>query len=124
MNCQHILVMDDFHNIHTIRCPNQTTTSEATHMASLILDVHPTVHAVHRDNITSIHRNVKVHLPHGQRVDCLGGIDAKDVAEMINKFMKGFNKTYLESLPQTYKNINMASISQCLSELRFVYFPS
>ena len=116
--------MDDFHNIHTIRCPNQTTTSEATHMAALILDVHPTVPAVHRDNIISIHRNVQVHLPYGQKIDCLGGIDGKDVAEAIDEFMKGFNKMYLDSLPQNYKNINIASINQCLNELRFAYFSS
>ena len=93
--------MDDFHKIHTIHCPNQTT-----HMASLILDVHPTVTAVHRDNIIGIHRNVQVHFPHGQKMYCLGGIDGKDVAEMIDEFMKEFNKMYLDSLPQNYKNIN------------------
>ena len=35
-----ILLLDDFHNIHTIRMPDNLKLSKATHMASVLLNIH------------------------------------------------------------------------------------
>ena len=34
-----VLLLDDFHNIHTVRMPDNLKLSKATHMASVLLDI-------------------------------------------------------------------------------------
>ena len=35
-----VLLLDDFHNIHTVRMPDNLKLSKATRMASVLLDIH------------------------------------------------------------------------------------
>ena len=47
-----ILLMDDFHNVHTIRMPDNLKLSKATHMASVLLDIHLEIPAVKKTQRT------------------------------------------------------------------------
>lgn len=69
-----ILMIDDYHNIHAKKVPTQPITSSAVHMASCLVDIHPTIMAVARPLHTPIHRVVRITI-RGEEIDCYGGRD-------------------------------------------------
>ena len=51
-----ILSMDDFHNINAVKTPSERILTNAVHMATLLLDIQPSVDAVPRPlDPTNIH---------------------------------------------------------------------
>lgn len=72
-----INLLDDFHNILTVRQPSNLKLSIATHMTSSLLDIHPTVPAINLPSSRNQHSSVSVKLPNGvnqnmQRWHCGG----------------------------------------------------
>lgn len=114
-----ILLLDDFHNIHVIRQPDTTTTSQAIHMASCLVDVHDTLPAIRIPDATNVklHREVLVTCGTEQRM-CRGGIYVETVLKVLEKFMKDYHHSYLESLPAKCKEFDSTAAKACLQELR------
>lgn len=71
LNCFIILMIDDYHNVHAKKVPIKLITSTAVHMASCLLDIHPTIPAVPCPQQTPVHRPVKITIK-GQEVLCYG----------------------------------------------------
>ena len=112
--------MDDFHNINAIKTPSERILTNAVHMATLLLDVQPSVDAVPRPvDPTNIHRCVMVTIPGRALQLCRGGISTSAVINEITSFWPDFSiNFFLESLPQPYKEINLCTMQQSLKELR------
>lgn len=77
LQCFIVLMLDDFHNIHSLHTPSQLVRTNVIHMASCLADVHPSVHAVPRPAFP-LHRQVTINV-NGEQRTCAGGIDINDV---------------------------------------------
>ena len=112
--------MDDFHNINAVKTPSARILTNAVHMATLLLDIQPSVDAVPRPvDPTNIHRCVMVTIPGKPPQLCRGGISSSAVIAEITAFWPDFSRNFfLESLPQCYKEINLCTMQQSLKELR------
>ena len=111
-----ILCMDDFHNINAIKTPSERILTNAVHVATLLLDVQPSVDAVPRPvDPTNIHRCEMVTIPGRAPQLCRGGISTTAVINEITSFWPDFCiNFFLESLPQPYKEINLCTMQQSL----------
>lgn len=74
-------MMEDFHNIHSLYMPSKLVRTNIVHMASCLADVHPTIHAVPRPEI-SLHGQVAVHF-NGETRTCTGGVDVTFVTGIL-----------------------------------------
>ena len=115
-----ILSMDDFHNINAVKTPSERILTNAVHMATLLLDIQPSVDAVPRPlDPTNIHRCVMVTIPGKPPQLCRGGISSSAVIAEITAFWPDFSRNFFpEGLPQCYKEINLCTMQQSLKELR------
>lgn len=112
--------MDDFHNINAVKTPSERILTNAVHMATLLLDIQPSVDAVPRPvDPTNIHRCVMVTIPGKPPQLCRGGISSSAVIAEITALWPDFSRTFfLESLPQCYKEINLCTMQRSLKERR------
>ena len=55
-----LLLLDDIHNIYTVRMPDNLKLSKATHMASVLLDIHLEILAVKKPNPQCVHSVLKI----------------------------------------------------------------
>lgn len=111
-----VFLVDDYHNIHTIKVPNTTTTSQAAHMASVLVDVQLKIQSIPVNADT--HREVKVSTKTAVKM-CRGGICSNTVNNLLEEFLlHHYDKTFLESLPNEFKKLDMKSASKCLKEMR------
>ena len=115
-----LLIEDDIHFIHTIRQPTTSATSTAWHMCTALLDVQDQIPAVpKRQNTTKLHRIVPVTMKNGTVRQCRGGIDVAPVlqhfSEALNRF---FFSSYLSSLPQGHRTLDMTNMQQSCENLR------
>ena len=116
-----ILAMDDFHNINAIKTPTERILTNAVHIATLLLDIQPSVDAgPHPVDTSSIHRCVTVTIPGGKPQLCRGGgISTSAVISEITTFWPDFSRNFLlESLLQPCKEINRCTMQHSLKELR------
>lgn len=106
-------LLDDFHNILTIRLPTQLKLSVATHMASSLLDMHPKVQAIPVPSREKRHSNVELKTGDGVK-SCRGGI----VIQYINEL---FSQYWPSTLSKTYMEISNhhIDIQQQLKEMRY-----
>lgn len=110
------LMIDDFHNINAIKTPKGRQLSNAVHMATLMVDVH-NHEAVQRPH--TIHRDVMVTVPGNQPQSCKGGICSDAVIEEIQLFWREYCLyTFLESAPESYREVNPCILQKSLKELR------
>ena len=113
--CLAIFLIDDFHNIHTIRQPDTTTTSQAVHMASCLLDIQKSIPAIKiPGSNVSLHRVV---IGSGEDM-CRGGICTQTVNNVMEEFMLEYHQTYLASLPDKFTEFDAKAAKACLQELR------
>ena len=115
-----LLIEDDIHFIHTIRQPTTSTTSTAWHMCTALLDVQDQIPAVPKpQSNTKLHRIVPVTMKNGTVRQCRGGIDVASVlqhfSEALNQF---FFSSYLSSLPQGHRTLDMTNMQQSCENLR------
>ncbi|KAK3733621.1 hypothetical protein QZH41_016396 [Actinostola sp. cb2023] len=115
-----ILSMDDFHNINVVKMPTERVLTNAVHMVTMLMDIQPSVQAVPLPLVPDIvHRNVIVTIP-GQRPQiCRGGICSDAVIQEMQKFWPDYcGQSFLESLPQPFKDVDPHTMQQSLKELR------
>lgn len=98
LNCFMILMIDDYHNIHAKKVPTQLITSSAVHMASCLVDIHPTIMAVARPLHTPIHRVVRITIRE-EEIDCYGGIDIQVVNQKMQQALANMKKPFMKQLP-------------------------
>ena len=113
-----ILLIDDFHNINTIKTPQKTELSNAVHMATLLMGIEEYKPVLQPSQ--SIHREVKVQIPGRKQPQiCRGGISDEAVTNELQKFeTQYFVNTFLETLPDNYKEINPCLLQTSLNEIR------
>ena len=116
LKCFIILMVDDFHNIHSLHTPAQLVRTNIVHMASCLADVHPTIHAVPRP-VISLHRQVDINF-NGAKRTCTGGIDITSVTEIIQNALQQMNSQFLDQLPSYMQRIDPGRLQAALRELR------
>ena len=113
-----INLLDDFHNILTIRLPSELKLSVATHMASSLLDIHNQIPAVRLPSSTgSQHSTVKVKMS-GVEKECRGGIIVNNIIKILTEYKDKRHKPFFERLPSAL-SINPKHIQHQLKELRY-----
>ena len=112
-----VLMVDDFHNIHTRHTPATLVATSVVHMASCLADVHPSICAVPRTTSTSLHREVLLDID-GRQTICLGGIDKNAINEALTKAMVNMQHQFLDQLPSQMKNLDPGKLQTALRELR------
>ena len=111
-------MIDDFHNINTIKTP-QTFKCSFFFNATLLMDIQEYKPVLQPSQ--SIHREVKVQMPvRKQPQICRGGISGEAVTNELQKFgTQYFLNTFLETLPDNYyKEINPCLLKTSLKEIR------
>ena len=119
LNCFMILMIDDYHNIHTKKVPTQLITSSAVHMASCLVDIHPTIMAVARPLHTPIHRVVQITIK-GEEIDCYGGIDIQIVNQKMQQALANMKKPFMKQLPPLMLQLSPKELHESLRQLRQV----
>ena len=117
--CFMVLLIDDFHNIHSPRTPANLVKTNVVHMASCLADVHPTVRAVPRAPGSTLHRRVTVTV-NGREQECLGGIDIAAVKEKLTDALSTMHDQFLDQLPPHLKGMDPGWLQTALRELRLI----
>ncbi|KAL9965000.1 hypothetical protein ACROYT_G028723 [Oculina patagonica] len=117
LSCFIVLMVDDFHNIHTRHTPATLEATSVVHMASCLLDVHPSIYAVPRTNSVSLHREVLLDKD-GRQTTCLGGIDKDAINEALQNALVYMQHQFLDQLPPHMKNLDPGKLQTALQELR------
>ena len=119
MTCFMVLMVDDFHNIHSLHTPANLVRTNVVHMASCLADIHPTIRAVPRPVSSAIHNTVLVTVT-GQQKICHGGINITSVQKSLQNALVHMKDQFLEQLPPYMKTIDPARLQAALQELRLI----
>ena len=111
-----VLMVDDFHKIHSLHTPVNLVRTNVVHMASCLADIHPTIRAVPRPASSTIHNTVLVTL-NGQQKICHGGIN---IQESLKNALVHMKDQFLEQLPPYLKTIDPGRLQAALRELRLI----
>ena len=114
-----VLMLDDFHNIHTRHTPANLLTNNVVHMASCLVDIHPTITAV--PPAQTLHRRVTVNVD-GHEYVCLGGIKVSLIQHTMTTTLAHMQHQFLDQLPTYLQNIDPGRLQAALRELRLIYF--
>lgn len=112
-----VLLLDDFHNIHTIRMPDNLKLSKATHMASVLLDIHLEIPAIKKPNPQCVHSVLKITF-RGQETVCRGGIVKRYIQELFTEGLKSHHHSFLTSLPQQSQQLKAKDIQKQIKQFR------
>ena len=110
-------LLDDFHNIRTVRLPTNLKLSIASHMVSSLLDIHNIPAIKLPGNPANTHSQAKV-LKNGSTSVCKGGIIVEKANEIMKNALKNHSVTYLESLSSTYHHVNTEAINRQIQQFR------
>lgn len=101
-----ISLLDDYHNIYTVKMPTQLKLSIATHMASSLLDIFETGPSAIPlpQNRSKIHSSPSVVINRNQCI-CRGGIVLAHARSIVNSGMQSCNTSFLCQLPDEYRHI-------------------
>lgn len=117
LNCFMILMVDDYHNVHTKKVPTKLITSTAIHMASCLLDIHPTITAIARPRNTPIHRPVKIKIK-GEEVVCYGGIEIDIAVQKMHQALVNMRKPFMQQVPSVMLQLSPKQLQESLRQLR------
>ena len=112
-----VLLLDDFHNIHTSRMPDNLKLSKATHMASVLLDIHLEILAIKKPNPQCVHSVLKITF-RGQETVCRGGIVKRYIQELFTEGLKSHHHSFLTSLPQHCQQLKAKDIQKQIKQFR------
>ncbi|KAK2548188.1 hypothetical protein P5673_031651, partial [Acropora cervicornis] len=84
LNCFAILLIDDHHNVHAKKVSTKLITSTATHMASCLWDIHPTIPAAPHPQQTPVHRAVRITIK-GAEVTCYSAIENRVIQQKMHQ---------------------------------------
>jgi len=119
VNCFAILLIDDYHNVHAKKVPTKLMTSTAIHMASCLLDIHPTIPAVPRPQQTPLHRPVRITIK-GKEVTCYGGIENSIVEQKMHQALVNMKKPFMNQLSIPMLQLSPKQLQESLRQLRQV----
>ena len=108
-----ILMVDDFHNIHTNRVPDLCTTSSAVHMATILCQKLPDIPALPK--YEEIHQPVMVQ----NHLTCRGGINEERVAQALKQFLATHAVEPLSTTLNVQPSYSITTAT--LDELRWVH---
>ena len=114
-----VLMVDDFHNIHSLHTPATLVRTNIVHMASCLADIHPTIRAVPRPASSTIHNTVLVTL-NGQQKICHGGINIISVQKSVQHALVHMKDQFLEQLPPNLKSMDPGRLQAASRELRLI----
>ena len=106
-----ILVIDDFHSVHSIARPTSSETSTAIHMATCIIDVHESIPSLPLPGTS----------PHYHPSDdvCKGAVNTGRVSDHFTEFLNRQNgRTWFSFLPRSFQVLNLSDIQKTLLDLR------
>ena len=107
-----VLVVDDFHSIHTIQRPTSAETSRALHFATSIIDVHPTIPSLNLQEGASIHYQPSENFVRG-------GIAIRHLTEYFTERLSSLmGASWLISLPSSFRHLNAKDIQSSLENQR------
>lgn len=112
-----VFLLDDFHNVHTIRMPNNLKLSKATHMASALCDIHLEIPAIEGGSTSHIHSATKVTIK-GREYECRGGIVKSYLQEMFTTGLKYHYKSFLSSLPEQCQHLTAQAVQKQIKQFR------
>lgn len=115
-----IYLLDDFHNIQTVRLPGDNMKlSLATHMASNLLDVHRDVPGIPLPcDRKKVHRIVTINC-NGVLKTCRGGIDTNYISQLVQDQQAQLKSTFLSTLKEQLRMLNSKNIEAQLKEFRY-----
>ena len=116
LGCFMINFLDDYHNIHTKKVLTDLQKTKIAHMASSMVDVHPSIPAIKRTNV-SPHRQVIVTI-RGEEKMCSGGADSTAVMANIERGLKDMKNHFLDQLPTQMKNLNPGNFNKLVQNFR------
>ena len=117
-----IYLLDDFHNIQTVRIPGeQMKLSIATHMASNLLDIHDNVPAIPLPcDRKNVHRVVTINWK-GEIKKCRGGIDTDYISQLVEDQQAQLKSTFLSTIRAEFLILNSKNIQAQLKEFRYCH---
>ena len=111
-------LIDDFHNIQSIKQSTNLKLSAASHMASNLLDIQSNIPAIPLpENCENRHSMVKVQKSK-DTIICKGGIKLEVAQQIITKTLQNHATTYLQSLPPEHHHINTEMINKQINQFR------
>ena len=106
-------------NVHAEKVPTKLITSTAVHMASCLLDIHPTIPAVPHPQQTPVHRPVKITIK-GQQGTCYGGIENSVIVLKMHQALVNMRRPFMNQLNNTMLHLSPKQLQQSLRQLRQV----
>ena len=106
-----LLIIDDFHTIHTIQRPTSSETSTAIHMATCLINVH--------DAIASL-ALPPASVRYWPSADvCKGSVNVGRVIDLLNEYFPFYCKsTWMTTLPVAFSHLDYNDLEKSLVELR------
>ena len=106
-----LLMIDDYHTIHTVPRPTSGDTSTAIHMATCLADFHPSVPSIplplepihYRPNSSSARGSINI----GRILD-----------HFETNLESFFTQTWMECLPENFLRIDISDVASSLENLR------
>lgn len=112
-------LLDDFHNIQTIKRPTSLKLSAASHMASNLLDIQNIPAIPLPKSKDNRHSKVLIHEEDSTgTITCKGGINMKIAQEVMTKALENHSVTYVETLPSSHQHINTEMINKQINQFR------
>ena len=106
-----LLMIDDYHTIHTIPRPTSGQTSTAIHMATCLADIHTSVPSI------SLPTEPIHYMP--TRSSVRGMVNTGRVVDYFESNLATFfSYTWMESVPEPFLKIDTSDIVQSLENMR------
>ena len=112
-----VLLLNDFCNIHTVRMPDNLKLAKATHMASVLLDIHLETPPVEKPNPQCVHKVLKITF-RGRETVCRVGIVERYIQELFTEGLKSHHHSFLTSLPQQCQQLKVKDIQKQIKQFR------
>lgn len=114
-----VLLLDDFHNIHTVRMSDNLKLSKATHMASVLLDIHLEIPAVKNPthSVSTVFWKLTFR---GRETVCRGGIVKRYIQELFTEGLKSHHHSFLTSLTQQCQQLKAKDIQKQIKQFRYL----
>lgn len=116
-----MLLLDDFHNIYTIRLPDTNLKlSLATHMVSSLFEIQTTIPAICLPlDKNNIHSTPDIVI-NGISRKCVGGIKKEYVDELFKNGLDEWTCVYMLKIPRNYHQLSAKGLKTQLREFRYV----
>ena len=102
-----VLMVDDFHHIHSLQTPANLVRINVIHMASCLADIHPTIRAVPRPaSSTNYTQHSTCYFKWPTKDMPYGGMNNISVQKSLQNALARMKDQFLEELPPYMKTID------------------